>query len=80
MAGSLLSHVIHSLLLLPVMTIHSLLHECLSLMPQLDCLNRLLPAAAILDDQEMEWPLFGKLESFTCLRYIAQWFSLLQYF
>ena len=62
MAGPLLSHIIHSLLLLPVISIRSMLHEYLCLMPQLDRLNRLLPTASVLDDQEMEWPLFGKNE------------------
>jgi len=51
---------VHSLLLLPVYTIRPLLHELLSLLPHLDKLNRLLPAAAMLEEQEMEWPVHGK--------------------
>ena len=58
-AGAMLSHIIHSLLLLPVSTIRPLLHELLSLLPVMDTLNRSLPAAALLEEQELEWPLHG---------------------
>ncbi|MXQ86267.1 hypothetical protein E5288_WYG006562 [Bos mutus] len=36
-----------------------LLSYLLDLLPPLDCLNRLLPAAALLEDQELQWPLHG---------------------
>ena len=55
----MLCHLLSSLLLLPVSTIRPLLHELLSLLPRLDRLNRLLPAAATLEEQELEWPLHG---------------------
>jgi E3 ubiquitin-protein ligase HERC1 len=57
----MLSQMIHSLLLLPVHTIRGLLPELLMLLAQLDKVNRLLPAAAVLEEQEMEWPVHGKL-------------------
>ncbi|XP_070543560.1 probable E3 ubiquitin-protein ligase HERC1 isoform X2 [Ptychodera flava] len=56
-AGAMLSQIIHSLLLLPVNVIRPLLPALLSLLPQLDKLNRLLPAAAVLEEQELEWPI-----------------------
>lgn len=59
----MLCHVIHSLLLLPVHTIRPLLHELLSLLPHMDKLNRMLPAAAVLEEQELEWPLHGKTQN-----------------
>ncbi|XP_030832727.1 probable E3 ubiquitin-protein ligase HERC1 isoform X3 [Strongylocentrotus purpuratus] len=56
-AGSMLSHILHSLLLLPVTVTRPLLHHLLALLPELDKLNRLLPAASVLEEQEMEWPM-----------------------
>ncbi|XP_077988697.1 putative E3 ubiquitin-protein ligase HERC1 [Glandiceps talaboti] len=56
-AGAMLSQIIHSLLLLPVNVIRPLLPALLSLLPQLDELNRLLPAASLLEEQELEWPI-----------------------
>ncbi|XP_063955724.1 probable E3 ubiquitin-protein ligase HERC1 isoform X1 [Lytechinus pictus] len=56
-AGSMLSHILHSLLLLPVTVTRPLLHHLLALLPELDKLNRLLPAASVLEEQEMDWPM-----------------------
>ena len=56
-AGSMLSYVIHSLLLLPVRFVHPLLQELLSLLPYLDRLNALLPAASLLEAEELNWSL-----------------------
>ncbi|ELU01327.1 hypothetical protein CAPTEDRAFT_215878, partial [Capitella teleta] len=56
-AGCMLSSLLTALLLLPVHCIRPLLHELLSLLTKLDVLNRLLPAADVLEKQEMEWPL-----------------------
>ncbi|XP_025019967.1 probable E3 ubiquitin-protein ligase HERC1 isoform X1 [Python bivittatus] len=58
-AGSMLCQIINSLLLLPVSVARSLLSYLLDLLPPLDCLNRLLPAAVLLEDQELQWPLHG---------------------
>ena len=57
--GAMLSQIIHSLLLLPPTSVRPLLHELLSLLPHLDKLNRLLPAASVLEQQELNWPLHG---------------------
>ncbi|XP_066271875.1 probable E3 ubiquitin-protein ligase HERC1 [Branchiostoma lanceolatum] len=62
-AGSMLSQMIHSLLLLPVSIVRPVLAHLLALLPFLDSLNRLLPAAAVLEDQELEWPLHATPES-----------------
>uniref|UniRef100_A0A8D3DEC0 HECT-type E3 ubiquitin transferase n=1 Tax=Scophthalmus maximus TaxID=52904 RepID=A0A8D3DEC0_SCOMX len=59
-AGSMLSQIINSLLLLPVSVARPLLSQLLDLLPPLDQLNRLLPAAAPLEDQELQWPLHGE--------------------
>jgi len=56
-AGSMLSYIIHSLLLLPVRFVHPLLQELLSLLPYLDRLNALLPAASLLEAEELNWSL-----------------------
>ncbi|XP_042200055.1 probable E3 ubiquitin-protein ligase HERC1 [Callorhinchus milii] len=61
-AGSMLCQIINSLLLLPVFVARPLLSHLLDLLPSLDRLNRLLPAAALLEDQELQWPLHGTLE------------------
>ncbi|ERE75739.1 putative E3 ubiquitin-protein ligase HERC1-like protein [Cricetulus griseus] len=58
-AGSMLCQIVNSLLLLPVSVARPLLSYLLDLLPPLDCLNRLLPAAALLEDQELQWPLHG---------------------
>ncbi|KAL7980305.1 hypothetical protein Chor_014634 [Crotalus horridus] len=58
-AGSMLCQIVNSLLLLPVSVARSLLSYLLDLLPPLDCLNRLLPAAVLLEDQELQWPLHG---------------------
>ena len=50
-AGSMLCQIVNSLLLLPVSVARPLLSYLLDLLPPLDCLNRLLPAAALLEDQ-----------------------------
>lgn len=59
-AGSMLCQLINALLLLPVSVSRPLLSYLLDLLPPLDRLNRLLPAAALLEDQELQWPLHGK--------------------
>ncbi|XP_057693796.1 probable E3 ubiquitin-protein ligase HERC1 isoform X8 [Corythoichthys intestinalis] len=58
-AGSMLCQIINSLLLLPVSVARPLLSFLLDLLPPLDRLNRLLPAASPLEDQELQWPLHG---------------------
>ncbi|KAM7405656.1 hypothetical protein PAMP_000090 [Pampus punctatissimus] len=58
-AGSMLCQIINSLLLLPVSVARPLLSHLLDLLPPLDRLNRLLPAASPLEDQELQWPLHG---------------------
>lgn len=58
-AGSMLCQIINSLLLLPVSVARPLLSHLLDLLPPLDRLNRLLPAASLLEDQELQWPLHG---------------------
>ncbi|XP_015230673.1 PREDICTED: probable E3 ubiquitin-protein ligase HERC1 [Cyprinodon variegatus] len=58
-AGSMLCQIINSLLLLPVPVVRPLLSHLLDLLPPLDRLNRLLPAASPLEDQELQWPLHG---------------------
>ncbi|XP_062869323.1 probable E3 ubiquitin-protein ligase HERC1 isoform X2 [Trichomycterus rosablanca] len=58
-AGSMLCQIITSLLLLPVWVARTLLSFLLDLLPPLDRLNRLLPAAFPLEDQELQWPLHG---------------------
>lgn len=62
-AGSMLCQIINSLLLLPVSVARPLLGFLLDLLPPLDRLNRLLPAAALLEDQELQWPLHGTPDS-----------------
>jgi len=54
-AGLMLSFIIHSLLLLPVRFIRPLLHELLLLLPHLDKLNSVLPTAAVLEAEELNW-------------------------
>ncbi|XP_078541321.1 putative E3 ubiquitin-protein ligase HERC1 isoform X2 [Lissotriton helveticus] len=61
-AGSMLCQIVNSLLLLPVAVARPLLNFLLDLLPPLDCLNRLLPAAVLLEDQELQWPLHGGTE------------------
>ncbi|XP_036391158.1 probable E3 ubiquitin-protein ligase HERC1 isoform X2 [Megalops cyprinoides] len=62
-AGSMLCQIINSLLLLPVSVARPLLGFLLDLLPPLDRLNRLLPAATLLEDQELQWPLHGTPDS-----------------
>ncbi|XP_077942009.1 putative E3 ubiquitin-protein ligase HERC1 isoform X9 [Gasterosteus aculeatus] len=62
-AGSMLCQIINSLLLLPVSVARPLLTHLLDLLPPLDRLNRLLPAASPLEDQELQWPLHGTSDS-----------------
>ena len=59
-AGSALSVLVHSLLLMPLETVKPLLPSLLALLPSIDRLNKALPAAALLEDQELEWPVQGK--------------------
>ncbi|KAA0723274.1 putative E3 ubiquitin-protein ligase HERC1 [Triplophysa tibetana] len=58
-AGSMLCQIVTSLLLLPVWVARPLLGSLLVLLLPLDRLNRLLPAAAPLEEQELQWPLHG---------------------
>ncbi|XP_067298543.1 probable E3 ubiquitin-protein ligase HERC1 isoform X4 [Pseudorasbora parva] len=58
-AGSMLCQIVTSLLLLPVWVARPLLSYLLDLLPPLDRLNRLLPAATPLEEQELQWPLHG---------------------
>ena len=60
-AGAMLSQMVHSLLLLPVAMIQTVLPELLALLAQLDKVCRLLPAVAALEEQELEWPVHGKI-------------------
>lgn len=62
-AGSMLCQIINSLLLLPVSVARPLLSHLLDLLPPLDRLNRLLPAACPLEDQELQWPLHGQINT-----------------
>jgi len=59
-AGSMLCQIVTSLLLLPVWVARPLLSYLLDLLPPLDRLNRLLPAATLLEEQELQWPLHGQ--------------------
>ena len=58
-AGSILSILIHSLILMPLEIVKPLLPSFLALMPSIDRLNKVLPAAALLEEQELEWPVQG---------------------
>lgn len=60
-AGSVLSVVVHSLLVMPLETVKPLLPSFLALLPSLDRLNKALPAAALLEEQELEWPVQGEV-------------------
>ena len=60
-AGSVLSVVVHSLLLMPLETVKPLLPSFLALLPSIDKLNKALPAAALLEEQELEWPVQGEI-------------------
>lgn len=60
-AGAILSVVVHSLLLMPLETVQPLLPSFLALLPSIDRLNKVLPAAAVLEEQELEWPVQGEL-------------------
>lgn len=60
-AGAILSVVVHSLLLMPLETVKPLLPSFLALLPSVDRLNKVLPAAAVLEEQELEWPVQGKI-------------------
>ncbi|XP_055489136.1 LOW QUALITY PROTEIN: probable E3 ubiquitin-protein ligase HERC1 [Leucoraja erinacea] len=53
-AGSILCQVVYSLLLLPAGIVRPMLGSLLDLLQPLDCLNRLLPAALLLEEQELE--------------------------
>ncbi|XP_032830981.2 putative E3 ubiquitin-protein ligase HERC1 isoform X4 [Petromyzon marinus] len=61
-AGSMLCQIVNSLLLLAVPVVRPLLSHLLELLPPLDRLNRLLPAAHLLEEQELEWPMHGSCE------------------
>ena len=59
-AGSILSVVVHSLLIMPPDIIKPLLPSFHALLPSIEKLNQVLPAAALLEEQELEWPVKGK--------------------
>ena len=59
-AGSILSLVVHSLLIMPPDIVKPLLPSFLALLPSIEKLNQVLPAAALLEEQELEWPVKGK--------------------
>ncbi|XP_035381674.1 probable E3 ubiquitin-protein ligase HERC1 isoform X2 [Electrophorus electricus] len=61
-AGSMLCQMVTSVLLLPVWSARPVLPFLLDLLPPLDLLNRLLPAASPSEDQELQWPLHGTQE------------------
>ena len=61
-AGSILSLVVHSLLIMPPDIVKPLLPSFLALLPSIEKLNQVLPAAALLEEQELEWPVKGKKE------------------
>ena len=50
----MLQHVIHSLMLLPDGVVWQLLHQLITLLPQLDVLSRLIPNVAYLERIEFE--------------------------
>ena len=58
----MLSLLVHSLLLLPLETIKPLLPSVLALVPSIDRLNKALPSAVVLEEQELEWPIQGELD------------------
>lgn len=64
-AGSMLCQIVTSLLLLPVWVARPLLSFLLDLLPPLDRLNKLLPAATPLEEQELQWPLHGQTFTFS---------------
>lgn len=59
-AGSALSVLVYSLLLMPLATVKPLLPSLQALLPTIDRLNRVLPAVALLEEQELEWPVQGE--------------------
>lgn len=59
-AGSALSVLVYSLLLMPLETVKPLLPSLQALLPTIDRLNRVLPAVALLEEQELEWPVQGE--------------------
>lgn len=69
-AGSALSVLVHSLMLMPLETIKPLLPSFLALLPSIDRLNKVLPAAALLEEQELEWPVQGELCSTIAVAYL----------
>ncbi|TRY89487.1 hypothetical protein DNTS_016060 [Danionella cerebrum] len=71
-AGSMLCQIVTSLLLLPVWVARPLLSFLLDLLPPLDHLNRLLPAASLLEEQELQWPLHGPPDQADPLSVLAQ--------
>ncbi|XP_071965475.1 probable E3 ubiquitin-protein ligase HERC1 isoform X2 [Antedon mediterranea] len=72
-AGAMLSLILHSLLLLPVTVTRPLLIHLLCLLPELDHLNRSLPAAAVLEEQELEWPMQGNPSSTSVQQPFKSW-------
>lgn len=58
-AGSMLSLVFYSLMLMPFDAVRPLLPVCIELLPIMDRLNRILPSAAVMEEHELEWPVLG---------------------
>ncbi|XP_067667414.1 probable E3 ubiquitin-protein ligase HERC1 [Haliotis asinina] len=54
-AGGMLTHILHSLLVLPMDMMVPVLHEILSLLPCLDKLSKILPGTQKLEDIELEF-------------------------
>ena len=63
LAGSILSVVVHSLLIMPSDIVKPLLPSFQALLPSIEKLNQVLPAAVLLEEQELEWPVKGKKKS-----------------
>lgn len=54
-AGKMLSHILSALLVLPLSLVMPVLHQILTLLPQLDTLAKLLPGASDLEEAELEF-------------------------
>ncbi|XP_059169765.1 probable E3 ubiquitin-protein ligase HERC1 isoform X3 [Physella acuta] len=54
-AGKMLTHVMNAMLVLPLPLVMPVLHQILTLLPQMDRLCKLLPGAALLEESELEF-------------------------
>lgn len=70
LAGSILSVVVHSLLIMPSDIVKPLLPSFQALLPSIEKLNQVLPAAVLLEEQELEWPVKGKKKVMMIVRMI----------